>query len=584
MGSAQITDYRPKDAGSRLVERGSQALFWLTAAVLAVLGTWANLDLTDLRAGLFMDEVIPFDNIKRIITAPSPEALGFAIADGGDHRYGRIFYNISAFSGWLPYRLAGDTGLIIAIRSTQVALLIGAMAIFCLTLLRTWGVRVFALLAMACLPYTDYFLTQPKPEPTQLLWYALFMLFAMRRRFAFGWHWIFLGLAFGTKISAAPFCAAAAMLALAHSWIYSAGWKRTLLGGATATFTFWVGWIIAIPMLALPTRERVSAYLGWTFKTTGHGTDDSRITILDWLKSLLKGGEVVGGAYPPWVAMSLFCTLLLVLAIALFSLWRRRIALRELLENQTGWLLLGLAAALLLPIMLAVKRLWGFYLYPGQIFAVVAVAAIAEQWLAAPEPPAWLKLSRRAALAALVALMLTGCFFSGRTALREYNRLAHRTSDPVYIRNLAVYESAVEVLTALGREYHRENGRPLEVVYDPFLFLPDRQPDWHVQPFWAADVGWEKNPPVLVIGRKWHLSYFLNEQPLPPVTAANYRDLATAVEKFQVHVERNPTVMSSKPYQLVRWFGDDAALVLRQDIAAKWRTLSGPGAPVGGQK
>jgi hypothetical protein len=584
MGSAHITDSRPKDAGRRLVEMGSQALFWLTAAVLAVLGTWANLDLSDLRAGLFMDEVIPFDNIKRIITAPSPEALGFAIADGGDHRYGRIFYNISALSGWLPYRLAGDPGLIIAIRSTQVALLVGAMAIFCLGLLRTWGVRVFALLAMACLPYTDYYLTQPKPEPTQLLWYALFMLFAVRRRFAFGWHWIFLGLAFGTKISAAPFCAAAALLAVAHSWIYSAGWKRTIIGGAKATFAFWVGWIIAIPMLALPTRERVSAYLGWTFKTTGHGTDDSRITILDWLKSLLTGGDVVGGAYPPWVAITLFSTVFLVLAIALFSLWRRRIALRDLFETQTGWFVLGLAAALLLPIMLAVKRLWGFYLYPGQIFAVVAVAGIAGQWLAAPEPPAWMKLSRRAALAALAALMLTGCYFSGRAALKEYNRLAHRTRDPAYIRNLAVYESAVEILTPLARKYSRENGRPLDVVYDPFLFLPDRKPDWNVQPFWFADVGWGKNPPVLVIGRKWHLSYFLREQPLPPATAANYRDLATAVEKFQIHVERDPTATSSKPYQLVRWFGDDAALVLRQDIAEGWRKLSGPGAPLGGQR
>lgn len=584
MGTAQIIDSRPKDGGRDVVEMGSRTFFWLSAAVLAVLGTWANLDLADLRAGLFMDEVIPFDNIRRIITASSPEALGFAIADGGDHRYGRIFYNISALFGWLPYQLAGDTGLIIAIRSTQVALLIGAMVIFCLSLLRTWRVRVFALLAMACLPYTDYFLTQPKPEPAQLLWYALFMFFAVRRRFAFGWHWIFLGLAFGTKISAAPFCAAAAVLAVAHSWVYSAGWKRTIVGGATATFAFWVGWIIAIPMLALPTRERVSAYIGWTFKTTGHGTDDSRITILDWLKSLLTGGDVVGGAYPPWVAITLFSTVFLVLAIALFSLWQRRIALRDLFETQTGWFVLGLAAALLLPIMLAVKRLWGFYLYPGQIFAVVAVAGIAEQWLAAPEPPAWMKLSRRAALAALAALMLTGCYFSGRAALKEYNRLAHRTRDPAYIRNLAVYESAVEILTPLARKYSRENGRPLDVVYDPFLFLPDRQPDWNVQPFWFADVGWEKNPPVLVIGRKWHLSYFLREQPLPPATAANYRDLATAVEKFQIHVERDPTATSSKPYQLVRWFGDDAALVLRQDIAEAWRKLSGPGAPLGGQR
>ncbi len=76
----------------------------------------------------------------------------------------------------------------------------------------------------------------------------------------------------------------------------------------------------------------------------------------------------------------------------------------------------------------------------------------------------------------------------------------------------------------------------------------------------------------------------MHEKPLPPATGASYRDMATAVEQFHVHVEPDPTVTSSKPYQLVRWFGDEAALVLRQDIADKWRQLSAPGSPAGLQK
>jgi hypothetical protein len=68
-----------------------------------------------------------------------------------------------------------------------------------------------------------------------------------------------------------------------------------------------------------------------------------------------------------------------------------------------------------------------------------------------------------------------------------------------------------------------------------------------------------------------------------PETAANYRDLATAVEKFQIHVERDP-VVTVEALSVVRWFGNDAALVLRQDIAEKWRKLSGPAAPVGVQR
>lgn len=549
-------------------------LFCLVALTLAGLSTWANLDLTDARAALFMDEMIPFDNVKRILTAPSTEALGFAIADGGDHRYGRIFYNVSALVGWLPYRVAGDTGLIIAIRGTQSAMLIGAMVVISLSLLRTWGARALGLLAMACLPYTDYYLSQPKPEPGQLLCYALFLLFALRQKFAFGWHWLFLGLAFGAKISAAPFCAVAALLGLTHAWLFSAGWKRTFTGCATTALTFLTGWLIAIPMLAVPTRERLDAYIGWTFKATGHGFDDTRITALDWMKSLLAGGEVVRGAYPPWVAIGLLATSCLVLVLAFLGVRRRRIALREFLESQTGWMILVLAAALLIPIMLAVKRLWGFYLFPGQVFAIAALASIAEQWLAMPESSRWLVRVRRATLAMLTGLTLTACFYSGRLALQEYGRLAHRTSDPFYLRNMAVYESAIGILEPLAKVIAQGDGRPLDVVYDPFLFLPESDTNLNIQVFWAKDVGWKNKPSVLVLGRTWHLAYFLGEKPLPPETVADFRPLATAVEQFNSHVDPNPNVATNKPYQLVRWLGEDAAIIMRKDIAEKWRAMA----------
>ena len=585
------------------LETGARIFFWLLLLTLAGVATWANLDLTGQRGVLFMDEMIPFDNVKRILSATSPEALRFAVADGGDHRYGRIFYNVSALVAWLPYRLAGDSGLIIAVRSTQVALLLGGMVILTLGLIRTWGARALALLAMACLPYTDYYLSQPKPEPVQLLWYALFMLFAVRRKFAFGWHWLFLGLAFGAKISAALFCAAAAMLAIIHLWLYAPGWKRTFYSGTTAGIGFIAGWIIAIPMLAVPLRRRslsfgpnrthLGDYLNWTFKGTGHGSDDSRITMLDWLKSLLTGGEVVRGAYPAWLAGALMAVIGLVLALALVGLWRRRIVLRDFFETHSGWLVLGLAAALLLPTMLAVKRLWGFYLFPGQVFAIVAVAGITEQLLSANELPSWLKLVRRAAISALVALTLTTCYFCGKSALQEYGRLAHRTSDPVYLRSMAVYERAVEILTALAREIGRENGGTLDVVYDLSLFLPDPRPNLNIRVFpawdedamkWSADVVWKQNPAVLVLDRTWHLSYFLNEKPLPPETAASYQYLASAVEQFKTHVESDPAVTSAKPYQLVRWLSEDAAVIMRRDIADKWRKLSGPGSAASFQK
>lgn len=90
---------------------------------------------------------------------------------------------------------------------------------------------------------------------------------------------------------------------------------------------------------------------------------------------------------------------------------------------------------------------------------------------------------------------------------------------------------------------------------------------------------------MIVLGREWHLSYFLHEKPLPPATSANSAVFQAAEGKFAALVESNPATATDKPYQLVRWFGEDAALLLRRDLIEQWRrvpaagshTIPGPG-------
>jgi hypothetical protein len=72
---SQPADARRKASGSPgQFEWIGLVVFGLALAGLAA--TWANLDFTGHRAALFMDEMIPSDNVKRILTAPSPGALG----------------------------------------------------------------------------------------------------------------------------------------------------------------------------------------------------------------------------------------------------------------------------------------------------------------------------------------------------------------------------------------------------------------------------------------------------------------------------------------------------------------------------
>ena len=172
-----------------------------TLLVALYFTTKANLDLTEGRYALFMDERITFDGVKELLHPKSFLAFIDTVIDGKDHRYGRILWNISALFAFIPEKLWGASGQIVAIRFTQAMIQLVAYGLLVFTLIRSWILRGLALLLLVALPYTAYFATMPKPEPIQLLCLALFLAFSARNQFRFGYYWVFLGLAFGAKIS-----------------------------------------------------------------------------------------------------------------------------------------------------------------------------------------------------------------------------------------------------------------------------------------------------------------------------------------------------------------------------------------------
>ena len=107
------------------------------------------------------------------------------------------------------------------------------------------------MLLLLVVPYSDYYFTSPKPEPLELALLAVFLWLHKRRGYSFGPHWLVLGLAFGTKISALPLV----LLFGLASAVQDGKWRGRALNLDEAVDTaafFFAGLALAVPMLLKP--------------------------------------------------------------------------------------------------------------------------------------------------------------------------------------------------------------------------------------------------------------------------------------------------------------------------------------------
>ena len=85
--------------------------FFLIAIIFISLLIPANRDLVN-SFSLFMDERISFDGVSNILHPNGVSDFIWSITDGGDHRYGRIFWNSIAIFVFLPEYFLGEFGQI----------------------------------------------------------------------------------------------------------------------------------------------------------------------------------------------------------------------------------------------------------------------------------------------------------------------------------------------------------------------------------------------------------------------------------------------------------------------------------------
>lgn len=460
----------------------------------------ANSDLAAGRFALFMDERITFDGVKKILHPNGFVQFLNSILDGGDHRYGRSLWNSIAIFSVIPERLFGDSGQIIAARMLQVILLVASYFVFGFGILRSWFLRLVLLVVMLSTPFSDYYMTMPKPEPLQLFSLAIFSYFFVKKNAAFSWYWIFIGLAFGTKISTLPALLvfiAIALVARSRNDLSSVCRKPL----SNAVIAFFLGLAIAVPILFIPlllsiggyfafdwlkkfslgrvsritiavaliftvylaSRKVLRVWISSTFLNTTHGADQTSINALSWVDYFFDKWLIA----PYAVGLVLF--IFIFGYLVLYGTHILKSNFSSIDQRATAFAIAIAGLALNIAIIIGAKRLWGFYLYPGTVLMFAGIIMMADLSISGSlkkNNSSLASLNRYLAYFVPVFLLIVSVIYWMPRAIDGLNTASYRTSTSEYTLQYSSYRSFVDFL----ENYKAAEGKRIRVMLTPSLF------------------------------------------------------------------------------------------------------------------
>ncbi len=472
-----------------LINRIGLFAFWGIILLFFGLATWANTDLIAGRFVLFGDEKdMTFDPVYNLLHPKDLASFVFALTNGGYQIYGRIVVNISALFSYVPEKIWGEPGQIVATRMTQVLLLLSAYVLLCFTFVKKWALRALFLLVLCTIPFTSYYMSMPKPEPIQMLTIALFLHFWFKQEGRFGWYFLFLGMAFGAKISALPVILVFGITSL---WLARNDLKRIWADDLIIALCWGLlGWGLAVPILFKLTAYASMGLLGirvlWqskikhkglylilflplifslvysqypvfkgrylpdTFLFINNPWDDPSITFNSWKSFVLNS----------WFALSKPCPKVFLSVIGLLS----GFLIFQSIENKSKRVILlqaigfaGLALNLL--IMFKTKRLWGFYLYPGTVLCVTGFFGLYDMNKKS--------LYWTLRLVTIVSFVILAGFWF-KASFNNYKSLATRTKTTDYQNNYQSYLAIMQFLQESSQEVKIKRVHINNFIFTPF--------------------------------------------------------------------------------------------------------------------
>jgi hypothetical protein len=534
---------------------------------------------TDLSAGrfvLFMDERITFDGVKKIIHPDGFLNFFESVLDGGDQRYGRILWNVMAIFSFIPERVFGESGQIIASRILQSMLILASYILISYGILRNWVFRFLLLLVMLGMPFSDYYMTMPKPEPLQLLFLSIFIYFYITKEGSLTWYWVFLGAAFGTKISIAPVIVCLGMVSL----LFLGGNKKLNLnnsGFQIAVIAFLSGLAVSVPILTpsiiilfgiyiigllfwgqeniesgtskliyllaglcitlLLTYKNLKNWATWTFLNSAHGADQADINVTSWIAYIssiwFNSNAVVGLVFYISIIMFICYCVVHVRRLTANGVGDRRLVL------PIGIAVAGLCMNIIL--IFSVKRLWGFYLYTGTMLLLIGVVILLEMSFSYIK----IKGSKHNEivlifthhLVVLILFVVSACYWIPQS-LSALNQYSLRTSQEAYKLDAASYKSVVNFLK---EEIVSENER-LRVMFSPKLFPPESNAKYEIVEYWGPFTRWAEENDVIILS--------VSNTPRGnsiPVDSPEYGAFLTERNGYHEHVVNNQNTCKIQP-------------------------------------
>ncbi len=454
--------------------------FLLIGIIFFGFSVYANINLIH-PLETYIDEQVTFKGVYRILTADSASQFWWEISNGGDLRYGRILWYTLAAVGYIPFSIWSTEGIILTGRLISASFLISAYALLTITFINNWRFRIPCFLILLSLPFSSYFSTIPKPEPFALLSLGIFLLLSKKNFLALNRpYWIWLGIAFGCKISFLP---ALVILFISAAWInnlspinmrdqcelllktiiylyvgfniampifitpslivlimlFSIYFMLQIFINKNLSITlslFAVAGIITLPAIrdllpfSLGIRSAIEEYIYATFYKINKGFNSSEIySSLDWISYFIKS----------WTfSPSLIAQIILIIMGLLFA------AILFIVPASSGpravkaQLLMPLALGLILfanPIFAVTNRLWGMYLLPGFVFLVIACFSYADFVNHANKKMCsnpMMRLSRLLSTFACSTLIICSLLYWIPHTLSDYIFLGNRSNNAIF--------------------------------------------------------------------------------------------------------------------------------------------------------
>lgn len=472
--------------GGKLIFSGS---FLICCLYLCFQIVMANLDLSDGRFALFMDELLSFDGIQKIYHPDSIRDFFHSIFNGGDHRYGRIFWNINALFSYIPYLVFGEKGQIISTRMLQSFLLLFSYYLLCRYFIKNYYLKRILFLTLLLLPTTAYYTHMPKPEPIQFFCLCQFLLFSISNSFKphKQYRWFFLGLAFGAKISSLPFVLFSFFFCERKNELPIPLLAKIKIPYRLHPYvSFILSWFMAVPILF---SGKWNTYYSHTFAQTGHGADNKNISLPEWWNYIVSD----------YLSLTNFGTFLFYLFIAISTLALIYYSAKKIKKSadtieilSADLLIFVCGCSFLFPVLLFVKRLWPFYLHLGFCFILVGIFNGLQ------------KLMPKSRFIVSLPLTILLLFFISAhfpRSLEIYQNLQVRTKSPEYTEKKEIYHSLLELLNRLELQ---ENGDIYRIAIDPHLFVPRSTEKYRFFPIYGPFLQWEEAYDFVILSNNYY--------------------------------------------------------------------------------